>query len=666
MVRITLPDNSVKEFAATTTGAEIAASIGAGLAKAAVAIEVNGVAQDLSEPITADAAIKIATAKDALGLDTLRHTLAAQVLALAVKELYPDAKLAIGPTIENGCYYDIEFAENISSEDLPKIEARMREIIFSGRGVVRELWDPAKLKAHFAATGDTYKGLLIDGAVEKGELIDGKVSAYRQVGSSMKGSEFVDLCRGPHAPSLDKITLAFSLSSLAGAYWKGDSQNQQLTRIYCLAFATQKELDAYLHMKVEAEKRDHRKLGKELDLFTFSDAVGVGLPLWLPAGTVLRQEIERLGVEEEDKEGYVRVHTPILAKDALYYQSGHLPYYAEDMYAPIIIDEETYYLRPMNCPHHHHIYLHKPKSYRELPYRVAEFGSVFRYEAHGALSGLMRARGFTQNDAHIYCREDQAKDEFLAVMRLHARYYDMLGLKDYYMRLSMPDLAKLDKYVDQPEDWLKALRIMEEAMKESGLPYTSAKGEAAFYGPKVDFQIKSVTGQEYTVSTNQMDFLATQRFNLRYQGEDGQEHPLYVIHRAPLGSHERFVAFLIEHFEGKFPTWLAPMQAVIIPITDDQEGYARQVERALRGSGIRTATGGVRVEVDASNDRMQKKILFAQQRKVPYMLVVGKKEAEDGTVAVRLRDGTDLGAKPLDWLIVRLRGEIEGRKDTTA
>ena len=663
MPRFTLPDGSVREFAGTTTGAELAASIGAGLAKAALAVVVNGVAQDLSEPLPDGASVRILTLKDAEGLEIARHTLTAQVLARAVKQLFPDAALAIGPTVDNGFYYDVKFQAPLSSDDLPKLEATMREMIAAGGTVQRALWAPEQLAQHFATTGDRFKPLLIAGAAEKGQLHNGKASAYTH-----EASGFVDFCRGPHAPSLANLQgMALTLTNLAGAYWQGDSQNEQLTRIYGVAFATQKEMDAYLHMRAEAEKRDHRKLGKELDIYHMEpEQVGNGLPLWLPNGMVLRQELEMLAVEEERKDGYQRVSTPVLAKEALYYQSGHLPYYAEDMYAAIQIDEERYRLRPMNCPHHHHCYAARPKSYRQLPYRIAEYGNVYRYEAHGGLSGLMRVRGMCMNDAHIYCREDQVVDEFIRVMQLHERVYKIFGIDNFRMRLSLPDLNKLEKYVNQPEAWLKTLGYVKEAMQKSGLPYYEAAGEAAFYGPKIDFQIKNAVGAEYTISTNQLDFLATQKFDLTYQGDDGANHPVYVIHRAPLGTHERFVAFLIEHYEGSFPTWLAPVQVMIIPITDAQNDYAEQVRAQLFHAPIHTATGGLRVEVDTASERMQKKILLAQQRKIPYMLVVGKQEAANGTVAVRLRDGTDLGAKPLEWVLARLGQEVATRQDVAA
>jgi threonyl-tRNA synthetase len=383
----------------------------------------------------------------------------------------------------------------------------------------------------------------------------------------------------------------------------------------------------------------------------------------MPNGMVIRQELEFLALNEERKEGYRRVATPHIAKEALYYRSRHLPYYGEGMYAPLDIDGENYRLRPMNCPHHHLIYGAMRHSYRELPLRIAEYGQDYRYEASGGLSGLMRVRGFCMNDAHIYCRYDQAKDEFIRVMKLHARYYDLLNIKEYYMRLSLPDLDKLDKYVDEPEKWLEALAIIRQAMAESGLHYVEGKGEAAFYGPKIDFMIKSVIGTEYTISTNQLDFLATETFDLKYIGEDGADHPVYVIHRAPLGTHERFTAFLIEHYAGAFPTWLAPVQARVIPISDKAADYAQKVLDALFNTPVVNGTAGLRVDIDTSNERMQKKIRDAQLQKIPYMLVVGEREAAEGKVAVRLRSGKDLGAMPLETFIARIKSEAESRVD---
>jgi threonyl-tRNA synthetase len=413
-------------------------------------------------------------------------------------------------------------------------------------------------------------------------------------------------------------------------------------------------LAAYVTRLEEAEKRDHRKIGKEMELFTFSPDVGAGLPLWMPNGMVIRQELEFFALQEERRDGYRRVSTPHIAKDALYLRSRHLPYYKEDMYAPLDIDGENYYLRPMNCPHHHLIYGATRHSYRELPLRIAEYAQDYRYEASGGLSGLMRVRGFCQNDAHIYCRYDQAKDEFIRVMHLHARYYDLMGIKEYYMRLSLPDPANLQKYVNEPEKWLAAAEIIREAMKESGYRYVEAK---------VDFMIKSVIGTEYAISTNQLDFLATETFDLKYIGEDGKEHPVYVIHRAPLGSHERFTAFLIEHYAGAFPTWLAPIQARLIPISEKAVEYAEKVRQQLTDAQVVNGTAGLRIDIDTTNERMQKKIRDAQMQKIPYMLVAGEREAENGTVAVRLRSGKDLGAMTVDSFLARIKQEAESRRD---
>lgn len=685
MVRITLPDGSVKEFGATTTGGEVAASIGAGLAKAAVAVEVDGVAQDLMSPIGKDVSLKIATAKDALGLDTLRHTLAAQVLALAVKEMYSGAKLAIGPTIETGAYYDIEFASALSSEDLPKIEARMREILASGRKVERELWEPEKLMMHFESVGDSYKSIIIQEAVSKGQTIDGKVSAYRQVGSEFDGKEFIDLCRGPHAPDLSKITLAFKLTNLAGAYWKGDSANQQLTRIYMVAFATQKELDAYLLMREEAEKRDHRKLGRELELFHLQEEAP-GQAFWHPKGWALYRELEYFIRENLKRYNYKEVNTPRRVNKSLYVQSGHWQNYREDLFLfcddvmqPIVepvanasaqgktLGEmakgieglDIYAIKPMNCPCHVQIFNQGSKSYRDLPLRMAEFGACMRNEAHGALHGLMRVTSFTQDDAHIFCTPDQMEGEIIALCKLIDEVYEPLGFKDYTVRLA----TRPEKRVGEDHLWDASEKALADACAKIGIPITMAPGDGAFYGPKLEYHLKDAIGRTWQCGTVQVDFNLPIRMGANFTNEQGERVPCVMIHRAILGTLERFTGILIEQYEGKFPTWLAPVQAVVVPITDHQNEYAEEVRRALEAADVQNASGGLRVEVDASSERMQKKILFAQQKKVPYMLVVGKQEAADGTVAVRLRDGTDLGAKPIQWVIDRLKGEVEGRRD---
>jgi threonyl-tRNA synthetase len=649
-VTVTLPDGKALTFAQGVTGYDIAAAIGPGLAKAALVIEVDGKQWDLFRPIEADAHIRIITRKDPEALELIRHDMA-HILAMAVQALYPGTQVTIGPAIEDGFYYDFARDEPFTPEDLPRIEDEMRRIIKAGLPTRREVWPRDKAVDHFKEIGETYKAELIE-SIPAGE----DVSIYWH-------GDWHDLCRGPHFRTTADTGDAFKLTKIAGAYWRGDSRNAQLQRIYGTAWRDRKELDAYLERLVEAERRDHRKLGRELELFTFSPDVGAGLPLWMPNGMVIRQELEFLALQEERKDGYRRVATPHIAKEALYYRSRHLPYYGESMYAPLDIDGENYRLRPMNCPHHHLIYGATRHSYRDLPIRIAEYGQDYRYEASGGLSGLMRVRGFCMNDAHIYCRYDQAKDEFIQVMKLHARYYDLLGIKDYYMRLSLPDLDKLDKYVDQPQKWLDALAIIRQAMDESGLRYVEGKGEAAFYGPKIDFMIRSAIGTEYTISTNQLDFLATQTFDLTYIGEDGGEHPVYVIHRAPLGTHERFTAFLIEHYAGAFPVWLAPIQARVIPISDKVEDYARHVLDTLFAAPVVNGTAGLRVDIDTSAERMQKKIREAQLRKIPYMLVVGEREAAEGKVAVRLRSGKDLGAMVLDTFLARITKEAESRQD---
>jgi len=650
-VTITLPDGKALTFARGVTGAEIASAIGPGLAKAALILEVDGKQWDLFRPIEHDAQIRIITKKDPEALELIRHD-AAHVLAMAVQELYPGTQVTIGPAIEDGFYYDFARDTPFTPEDLPKIEDKMREIVKRDLPTRREVWQRDEAIAHFKGMGETYKAELIE-SIPPGE----EVSIYWH-------GDWHDLCRGPHFATTAKVGDAFKLTKIAGAYWRGNSDNAQLQRIYGTAWRDQKELDAHLLKLEEQEKRDHRKLGKEMELFTFSPDVGAGLPLWMPNGMVIRQELEFLALQEERKDGYRRVASPHIAKEALYYRSRHLPYYNEGMYAPLDIDGENYYLRPMNCPHHHLIYGATRHSYRELPVRIAEYGQDYRYEASGGLSGLMRVRGFCMNDAHIYCRYDQAKDEFIRVLHLHARYYELMGIKEYYMRLSLPDMNKLDKYVDAPEKWIAALDIIKQAMDESGYKYIEGKGEAAFYGPKIDFMIRSAIGTEYTISTNQLDFLATETFDLKYIGEDGGEHPVYVIHRAPLGTHERFTAFLIEHYAGAFPTWLAPIQARIVPISDKVNDYAEKVRQALFDTPVVNGTAGLRIDVDWSSERMQKKIRDAQLQKIPYMLVIGEREAAEGKVAVRLRSGKDLGAMPLDIFAERIKREAESRKDT--
>jgi len=567
-------------------------------------------------------------------LEHIRHSLA-HLLAAAVLELWPDTKHAIGPAIEDGFYFDFEFRHSLAESDLPKIEAKMREILPSWKEFTREEVSEEKARGLYA--NNPYKLELIDEIVTKKEPLTLYHSQTKPTENlKLKTKNFFDLCRGGHAEVKDINPQAFKLTRIAGAYWRGSEKNPMLTRIYGVAFATKKELDHYFWQQEEAKKRDHRVLGERLKLFTFAPEVGPGLALWLPNGTTLRDVIETRAKEVERERGYKRVSTPHIAKEDLFRMSGHIPYYADSMYPPMKLDDGNYYLKAMNCPHTHMIYRAHPHSYRELPIRYAEYGTVYRYELSGTLAGLLRVRGFTQNDAHIYCREDQVEEEFLNVMKLHEFWYrDVFGIKDFHMRLSLPAKDKT-KYADIPEGWRKAEALIRSAMQKSGLPFEEAEGEAAFYGPKVDFQIKSAIGREETASTNQLDFLATQRFNLTYADSDGKQKPLYVIHRAPLGSHERFIAFLIEHYAGAFPFWLAPVQAALIPVGEKQNDYAAKVLRALEEKNIRA-------ELYPAEESLGKRIREGRMQKIPYLLIVGGKEETNNTVSVRSRDKEELG-----------------------
>lgn len=569
-------------------------------------------------------------------IESVRHSLA-HILAMAVLEKFPEAKLGIGPAVENGFYYDFYFANKhefgheltrITDSDLPEIEKIMRRIIAQKQNFKGE-------KVTLAETRKIFKNqpfkleLITDFVKEKKRL-----TVYRT-------GDFIDLCRGGHIKNTSEINPeAFKLTSVAGAYWKGSEKNPMLTRVYGVAFETKKELEHYLWQQEEAKKRDHRILGERLKLFTFSEEVGPGLPLWLPNGTIIRDEIEKYAKKVEEEWGYQRVTTPHIAKEDLFKKSGHLSYYAESMYPPMKLDDGNYYLKSMNCPHTHMIYKAEPHSYRELPIRYAEYGTVYRYERSGTLAGLLRVRGLTQNDAHIYCREDQAEDEFLKALKLHEFWYKkVFGINDFYMRLSLPSKDKT-KFAGMSKEWDRAVKIVKAAMKKSGLRYEEKEGEAAFYGPKVDFQIKSVIGREESASTNQLDFLATERFGLKYHDKDGKEKPVYVIHRAPLGSHERFIAFLIEHYAGAFPFWLAPMQVAVLPISDDIKKYADEVAAELKKNNIRVFT-------DDRGETIGKKIRDAEMQKIPYILIVGRREMDSKTVSVRERGGKDLGSMSL-------------------
>ncbi len=587
-----------------------------------LAVKIDDNILDLTAPIITGGALTPLTSADEEGLDILRHS-AAHLMAQAILRLFPKAKLAIGPTIQDGFYYDVDFGdETFTAEDLPKVEKEMKQIVKKKIKLERKEFSREEALNQWEPAGEIYKVELIKD-LEEGTVI----STYTQ-------GDFTDMCRGPHVPHTGHVR-SFKLMSLAGAYWRGDEKNKMLTRIYGTAWATKEELKAYLARLEDAKRRDHRKLAKQLEMFTVADIVGKGLPLWLPNGTVIRDELEQLSKEKEFQYGYKRVATPHIAHEELYYQSGHLPYYKDSMFPPLKLKEEgeeveTFYLKPMNCPHHHLIYLARPRSYKELPLRLTEYGQVYRYEKSGELAGILRVRGMAMNDGHLYLTEDQFKEEFKAVMQLHLDYYEIFGLKDYYMRLSLrdPENAK-GKYFDNDELWEKAERFCDEALSEMGIPYKTVIGEAAFYGPKVDVQFKNVLGREETNGTNQVDFLAAERFDLRYVGSDGEQHKPVVLHRAPLGTHERFIAFLTEHFAGAFPTWMHPTQVVIIPVASEFVDYANKIKDDL-------FKDFVRVEVDDSSETLNKRIRNAITHwKVPNVLVVGERERSEESVTLR-------------------------------
>lgn len=565
---------------------------------------------------------------DKADLLAMRHS-CEHILMEAMEKLFPGLLKAMGPATKEGFYFDFELPEGIilKEEDFPRIEKEMRRIVAEKKPFHRQaitLEEGRELFKH-----NPYKLEWLKDIEARGQ-----VPTLYWTGDRDKNSDvFMDLCSGPHVEHTGCIG-AFKLLSLGGAYWRGDSKNKMLTRLYGTAFPTEKELKDFLRWKEESKARDHRKLGKELDLFTFCpDTIGQGLPLWLPKGTILRDELEMWAREMERNYGYERVVTPILAKEKLYECSGHLAHYKEDMYAPIVIEEEEYYLRPMNCPHHHQIYAHKPRSYRDLPLRLAEYGNVFRYEASGGLSGLMRTRGFCMNDAHIYCRYDQAQEEFSKVLMMYLEYYKVLGIEKYCMHLCTADFHhNPEKYTNDPEGWERATEIIRQSLKEVDFPYLEVRGDAAFYGPKVDVQIFSAIGTEYTISTNQLDFLGPKRFNLTYKGSDGEQHPIYILHRAPLSTHERMVAYLIEHFAGAFPLWLSPVQMSIIPVSDEQLDYSQEIFRLLKSHGFR-------VELKDDSNRMGYKIRESAKEKVPYALILGAQEKENNTISVRDRTG---------------------------
>ena len=637
MIKLTFPDGSVKEFEKGITTDEVALSISPGLRKKAIAGKFNGALVDTKTPLESDGTIAILTPNDEESLEVMRHS-TAHLLAQAVKRLFDGVKLGVGPVIEGGFYYDIDSPEPITSDDFPRIEKEMKKIVAENLEIVRHDVSRAEAQKRFA--DDEYKVELLEAIPE-----DEQVSIYEQ-------GEFFDLCRGVHVPSTGKIK-EFKLLSIAGAYWRGNSDNKMLQRIYGTAFFNKEDLKAHLQMLEEAKERDHRRIGKELELFTNNKLVGMGLPLWLPNGATIRRTIERYIVDKEVSLGYKHVYTPVLGSKDLYVTSGHWDHYQEDMFPPMEMDNETLVLRPMNCPHHMMVYKSSMHSYRDLPLRIAELGTMHRYEMSGAVSGLQRVRGMTLNDAHLFVRPDQIKEEFKKVVELILAVYKDFNLDDYEFRLSYRDPQDTEKYFDDDEMWNKAQSMLKEAMDELGLDYYEAEGEAAFYGPKLDVQVKTAIGKQETLSTVQLDFLLPERFDLNYVGEDGKQHRPVVIHRGVVSTMERFVAFLIEEYKGAFPTWLAPVQVQVIPVSNDVHfDYAKSVQEKLQAKGLR-------VEMDYRDEKLGYKIRESQMKKIPYMLVLGDKEMADGSVNVRKYGSKDSETVPFDEFLNKILEDVQ-------
>lgn len=639
VVQITFPDGAVKEFAKGSTTEDIAGSISSGLKKKAIAGKLNGVMYDLKRPIEEDGNIEIITQDQPEALEILRHS-SAHLMAQAIKRLYKDVKLGVGPVIEGGFYYDIDMPESLTPEDLPKIEKEMKKIINENLPIVRKEVSRGEAIQIYKEIDDEYKLELIEAIPE-----DETVTIYEQ-------GEFFDLCRGVHVPSTGKLR-EIKLLSIAGAYWRGNSDNKMLQRIYGTAFFKKADLDEHLRLLEEAKERDHRKIGKELNLFTHSQQVGQGLPLWMPKGATIRRIIERYIVDKEVSLGYDHVYTPIMANVELYKTSGHWDHYQEDMFPVMDMDNEQLVLRPMNCPHHMMIYKNGIHSYRELPIRIAELGMMHRYEMSGALSGLQRVRGMTLNDAHVFVRPDQIKEEFKRVVELILEVYKDFNFKNYSFRLSYRDPENTEKYYDDDEMWEKAQGMLKEVIDEMGVEYYEAEGEAAFYGPKLDVQVKTALGKEETLSTVQLDFLLPERFDLTYVGEDGKPHRPVVIHRGVVSTMERFVAFLIEEYKGAFPAWLAPVQVQVIPVSPDVHfDYAKKVQAELKSQGFR-------VELDGRNEKIGYKIREAQMQKIPYMLVVGDQEVSSEAVNVRKYGEQKSESVPFSQFVEMLKAEVK-------
>jgi len=641
MIKITFPDNSVKEFENGSTPLDIAKTLSNSLAKEVLSASFNGVEWDATRPINEDGKLVFYKWEDEQGKHTFRHS-AAHLMAEALEKLYPGTKFGIGPALENGFYYDVELPDGkvITDEDFPAIEKKMLEIARGNHPYERKEISKQEALDFFNKKGDNYKAELIS------ELEDGKITEYSQDG-------YTDLCRGPHLPNTGLIK-AVKITSIAGAYWRGNENNKMLTRVYGVAFPKQKMLDEYLVLLEEAKKRDHRKIGKDMELFAFSAKVGQGLPLWLPKGTVLRETLTRFLAKIQKRYGYLQVITPHIGQKELYVTSGHYAKYGKDSFQPIHTpsEDEEFLLKPMNCPHHCEIYRLKPRSYKDLPLRLAEFGTVYRYEQSGELHGLTRVRCFTQDDAHLFVRADQIKEEFCKVIDIILYIFKILHFKEYTAQVSLRDPLHKEKYIGTDEHWEMAEKAIIEAAQEKGLPTTVETGEAAFYGPKLDFMVKDALGRKWQLGTIQVDYNLPERFGLEYTGADDKKHRPIMIHRAPFGSLERFVAVLIENTEGKFPLWLTPTQAVVLPISEKFNEYAQKVSEILNFDDIR-------VEVDDRNEKIGRKIRDNETKHVPFMLIVGEKEAAENKVSVRKQGKTDLGAMTIDEFKAFIQGEVD-------
>ena len=639
---ITLPDSSLKNMPVGSTPQQVADQIGQRLANDVVVAKVDGVLVDLNTPLVENCILELLTGDSEEGHDTLLHS-TAHLMAQAVKELYPDTKITIGPTIDNGFYYDFDTDKPFSDDDLIKIENKMKDLSKRNQEINRNEISNNSAKKLFSEMGEPYKVEIIENIDP-----DDKITVYTQTG-------FTDLCRGPHVSRTSKIK-HFKLLTTSGAYWRGDEKNKMLQRIYGTVFSSKKRLKQHLHNLEEAKKRDHRKIGKEMDLFTFDNEIGIGLPLWLPNGTILIEQIEQLAKETERRAGYQQVRTPHLTKNNLYIKSGHLDHYQDSMYPAMNVDGIDYYIKPMNCPHHHKIFSASPRSYRDMPIRLSEYGTCYRYEKSGQLFGLMRVRSLQMNDAHIYCTEKQFKNEFLKVCQMYLYYFKIFGINKYTMRLSLHDKDGLgEKYINEPELWIETEQWVREALQDGDIDFIEVPGEAAFYGPKIDVQVWSAIGKEFTLATNQIDFAIPKKFNLHFIAEDGQSKTPLCIHRAPLGTHERFIGFLIEHFGGNFPLWLAPVQVAVLPVSDKVLEYSKKILDTLKSKDIR-------VKLNTRSDKIGAKIRQAELEKINIMLIIGEKEESDNSVSLRRRFEGNIGKMNLDLLIENLKNEIDTRR----